>query len=154
MKINKFVIEAASDDMKEVRLGKMAELKGTSKYVKDYGRTLIKDHSKSVEDLKEVAKNNDIKFPHDLNENHKKKVQEFRKTDNLNFDNKFLQYMIQDHEEDIQDFEEEVKSEKNEDVKNWAQKNIPVLKKHLDIARNLSSKPEININDISRYNTI
>ena len=63
MIINDFVIEAASNDMKEVELGKIAEKKAISEGVKNYGRILVKDHSRSTDDLKKAAKNNNIKFP-------------------------------------------------------------------------------------------
>ncbi len=139
MKTNEFVKKAGSGDMKEVQLGNLALQNATSQGVKDFGRTLAKDHSKAVDDLKEIAKNNNIKFPDKLDEKDQAKVQEFQQTNKSDFDKKFVQYMIKDHKKDIQDFTKAAKNNKNKDVREWAEKNLPVLKKHLDIAQKLSN---------------
>jgi len=41
--------------MAEVKLGELAQQKGTSDKVKDFGQKMVTDHSKAGDDLKQVA---------------------------------------------------------------------------------------------------
>jgi putative membrane protein len=48
------------------------------------------------------------------------------------FDKAYIKAMIKDHKEDIQKFEDAVKSIKDSDLKAFAANTLPTLKKHLD----------------------
>ena len=52
---DKFAAEAASGGMAEVKLGELAQEKGTSDKVKDFGQKMVTDHSKAGDDLKQIA---------------------------------------------------------------------------------------------------
>ena len=43
--------------------------------------------------------------------------------------------MVKDHEKDVAEFEEEAKDGSDADVKAWANKTLPTLKKHLEMAK-------------------
>src|SRR5690606_34650786 len=50
-----FVDTASASDMYEVEAGKLAQTMGTAQAVKDFGKTLETDHTKSTADLKAAA---------------------------------------------------------------------------------------------------
>src|SRR6476659_6078852 len=52
--VAKFAVKVANGGMAEVQLGKMAEEKGTSKGVKDFGAMMVKDHTKANDELKSL----------------------------------------------------------------------------------------------------
>lgn len=51
----KFAAETAAGGMAEVKLGQLAEQKGSSASVKAFGRRMVTDHSKAGDELKKVA---------------------------------------------------------------------------------------------------
>jgi len=48
--------------------------------------------------------------------------------------------MVKDHEEDAEEFAEAAKSLKNEDLKSFAAKTLPVIQDHLKLAKAISTK--------------
>jgi len=56
------------------------------------------------------------------------------------FDKTYINGMVQDHREDVSDFEKEATSGQDPALKNFALKYLPVLKQHLSLAESLQSK--------------
>ena len=52
---NEFAMKAANGGMMEVELGRMAQEKGMSKDVKEFGAMMVADHSKANDELKTLA---------------------------------------------------------------------------------------------------
>src|ERR1700760_2091982 len=50
-----FAVDAADAGMTEVQAGQLAQQKGMSKDVKDYGAMMVKDHTDAADKLKAVA---------------------------------------------------------------------------------------------------
>jgi putative membrane protein len=125
-----FVKEAASGGMMEVQLGKLAQKKASSKDVKDFGALMVKDHSKANDQLKSVAKKNNITLSKKLMDKHQKHVDELSKLSGKDFDEEYVNMMKDDHEEDISKFQKASEDLENNDVKNFAKNTLPVLKKH------------------------
>jgi putative membrane protein len=48
--------------------------------------------------------------------------------------------MVQDHQEDVADFQKEATSGQDPALKSFAQKYLPVLKQHLGMAESLQAK--------------
>ncbi len=67
-----FVKEAATGGMMEVELGKIAQEKGKSQQVKDFGKMMVDDHSKANADLKDLASKKNIEVPDSLTDDQKK----------------------------------------------------------------------------------
>jgi predicted outer membrane protein len=61
-----FIVKAASGGMTEVELGKLAAEKGASQEVKDFGNQMVKDHSKTNDERKEVAGKMNMMVPEKL----------------------------------------------------------------------------------------
>lgn len=125
-----FVKEAASGGMMEVQLGKIAQDKGSSQAVKDFGALMVKDHSKANEELKALAKKNNITIPEKLMDKHKKHVDELSKLSGSEFDEEYIDMMQSDHKEDISKFEDASEDLTNADIKSFAKKTLPALKQH------------------------
>ena len=59
----KFVEQAASGGMAEVKLGKLALEKGTSPTVKQFAQKLVDDHSKANDELQALASRKNMSLP-------------------------------------------------------------------------------------------
>ncbi len=69
-----FVNEAASGNMLEIQAGAMAEQKGVSQQVKDYGHHMVTDHTTASTQLTTLANNEGFTVPTQLLEKHQTKL--------------------------------------------------------------------------------
>lgn len=130
-----FMTMAAEAGLKEVQLGKVAEEKGSSAQVKDYGRHMQKDHSKANQELQKLAANKGVKLPTELKGKHKSAVDRLSKLSGEEFDREYMQAMVEDHKETLGKFERQADKADDADVKKFASDQVPVLKKHLELAQ-------------------
>ena len=57
--------------------------------------------------------------------------------DGAKFDKAFSEWAVKSHEKTISAFQKEAKDGKDADVKAWAEKTLPTLQHHLEMARDL-----------------
>jgi putative membrane protein len=62
------------------------------------------------------------------------------KMDDATFDKDYMDQMVKDHEKDVKAFEEIAQDGSDADVKAWANKTLPTLKKHLELAKEIQGK--------------
>ncbi len=141
-KKNEFAKEAASGGMMEVKLGRLAQQNASSQDVKDFGQRMISDHSKANEQLKEIAQKNNITLPNSMMSKHQKKYDKLKQYSGKEFDKKYMDAMVKDHKEDIENFKKASKNADNEEVREWAKKTVPKLQEHLRLAEQTQKNVE------------
>jgi putative membrane protein len=132
---SKFMTEAASGGTMEVKAGQIALAKGTSKEVKDFGQQMVTDHSKANEELRELAKQKNVVLPDSVSNDDQKKLDKLNKESAKDFDKTYMDMMVDDHNKDVDAFQKVVDHPKDADVKAWAEKTLPTLKNHLQMAK-------------------
>ncbi|MBC5774427.1 DUF4142 domain-containing protein [Pontibacter sp. KCTC 32443] len=130
-----FMTKAASGGMMEVELGKMAQEKGQHKDVKSFGQMMVTDHTKANTELKALAGTKNITLPDSMSKDHMDHVSELRQKTGAEFDKAYMDMMVSDHEEDVQLFEDAAQNLQDPEAKSFASKTVPVLRKHLDRAK-------------------
>src|SRR4051794_2643240 len=70
----KFITEAASGGMMEVKAGQLAADKAMSPDVKAFGQKMVEDHGKANDELMAFAKGKGVTMPADLESKHQKMV--------------------------------------------------------------------------------
>lgn len=134
-----FADTAAQGGLAEVAMGQLAQQKASSQAVKQFGQTLVDDHTQSNRELQQIAKQEDIGLPTQPSANDVSEKQKLQGLSSGEFDRQFVQGEVKDHQKDIALFEQEARSGKNDALKSYAEKSLPVLKKHLQIAQSLAS---------------
>ena len=133
-----FIEKASAGGMEEVLAGKMAEGKAQNADVKSLAGMLVADHSANNQQLQALAEQKGVKLPTTLPHKQQKKIDKMAKA--KDFDTTFVHVQgIEDHKEDIKDFEKASKDAKDPDVKAFAAKTLPVLQKHLQRAEEISN---------------
>ncbi len=142
-------------NMEEVQAGQLAQQKGASKDVKDYGAMLVRDHQKADQDVKAVASKLNIdldakkmdadrQMKSDADHQAKReakqhRMDELQKLTGRDFDRAFAQMMVNGHREVI----EMAKSARNDvkpEVKDLLDKLLPVLQRHEDKANDILNR--------------
>lgn len=137
-KASDFMVKAASGGMMEVELGKMAQDKAMDPRVKEFGTMMVTDHTAANTEMKTLADMKSVILPSTLGEDHQKHVDEMNKKSGAEFDKSYISMMVDDHKEDISEFEDATKLD-DADVKAFAEKTLPVLRKHLESAQAINS---------------
>lgn len=144
----KFLQDAYSDSLAEVRLGQLAKEKASSDQVKQLGDHLISDHQKVADNAKDISSRLGVDLPKDLNSTQKGLVDKLSKLSGAEFDRTFLRENAQGHVKDIRKFEDISKSAKNDDVRNFASSTLPGLQNHLNMIRDSASAAGVALDNI------
>src|SRR5690554_4312127 len=135
-----FAIKAAEGGLFEVQLGKIAASRAVDQEVKDFANKMVQDHGRANEELATLAKAKTIVLPTALSRENQKDLQEFNEKGAEEFDDDYIERMIEDHERTIKIFEHASSQSKDSDFKEFAVKQLPILKMHLDHARKIDNK--------------
>jgi putative membrane protein len=132
-----FAKKAAEGGMAEVKLGQLAEEKGSNPAVKNFGRRMVQDHSKANNELKDVTSKENIPLPNEMDKSDQATYDRLSKLSGDAFDRAYARDMVKDHSKDVSEFQKEAKNGKDESIKNFAAQTLPTLQNHLDQARQM-----------------
>jgi putative membrane protein len=104
------------------------------------------DHSKAGDELKALAKKNNLPFNAVILKDDQKKIDDLNALDGTKFDKEYINAMVDDHKADIKDFEDASGKVKNADLKAWIDKTLPTLKNHLQAAEKIQKETK-NMSD-------
>lgn len=135
-----FVDTASALGLAEIENGKLALEKGESSQVRAFAQTMIDDHTKSNQELAEIAtrKNLEVADGPTLMASAKKMILNLR--DGESFDEAYANNQVKAHEQTIELYRKQVREGKDADLKSFAEKSLPQLEEHLKMARELSTE--------------
>ena len=134
-----FVRTAAIGGMAEVEFGNLAEQKGKSDAVKEFGRFMIADHGKANERLIGLAKEDGIAVPHELDAEHKSMRARLESLNGAEFDLAYIQGQVVDHQKAVQLLEYEIGSGQDVELKSFAAEILPLVLQHLRTAQEIQA---------------
>ena len=134
-----FVKKAAVGGMAEVDMGKMAQEKGSSQDVKDFGAMMVKDHTANNDDLAALAKTKGLMVPDKLDSMHQKMADKLSGLSGTAFDTAYINDMVMGHEKMLALMKSE-ESSSDPDLKSFATKTSETVQMHLDKAKEIQSK--------------
>ncbi len=137
---SEFMMKAAQGGMAEVELGKLASEKAANAEVKKFGQMMMEDHSNANTELKALATKKNVTLPTDIGSEHKATMDKLKTLSGAEFDKAYVEAMVKDHEKDVSEFEKQSTDAKDADVKAFATKTLPTLKKHLEKIKEIQSK--------------
>jgi putative membrane protein len=137
---NDFLTKAAQGGMAEVELGKIAVQKATNPEVKKFAQKMVDDHTKANNELKELAAKKGVTLPTEIDSSHRSAIDKMKGLSGADFDKAYVDAMVDDHETDVDEFEEQSKDAKDADIKAFAAKTLPTLKSHLELINGIQAK--------------
>jgi putative membrane protein len=135
-----FVTKAAIGGMAEVEIGKLAVDKASSPDVKKFAAQMVSDHTKANEELEKIATGKSLKVPTAPEAEHKAKLEELSKKTGREFDKAYVQAQVSGHEKMQQLLEHEAKDGKDADLRTFAEKTLPTVAQHYQMAKQLEAK--------------
>jgi putative membrane protein len=135
----KFMTEAASGGMMEVEAGQLAAQSASSDRVKAFGNMMVQDHTNANNELKALASQKNVMLPDSMMAEHRDHITMLKKKTGKEFDKAYMSMMVTDHNEDVNKFQVNANNAADADLKGFASKTLPVLRKHLDSAKAINS---------------
>ena len=136
-----FITDAIQGDNSEIALGQVAQQNAADPQVKQFGQTLVADHTQAKEQATAVAKSLNVTPPDGPAKEAVDEKTKLSKLSGAAFDKEFASYMVTDHQKDISEFQDEANA-KNGPASDLATKQLPVLKKHLEMAQAIGTRDE------------
>ena len=134
----KFLTDAVRGDIAEVKLGELAQQRGESEAVREFGEMLIKDHSSAMKKTAELAKDLDVIPPAQPTAEQTQKHDALARLSGAEFDREFAAEMVKGHQEEIAKYEKQAASGDSK-VAELAEDLLPTLQEHLMAAQRLQS---------------
>jgi putative membrane protein len=145
-----FVHKSSMSNQMEVTLGNLAEDKAQNDRVKQFGEQLARDHEAANRELQSSLGGGDATTARQTGnvapassdrdraeqEQMDQVQQRLERVRGAEFDRAYLDEMVKHHEKDIQEFERAARSD-NAQVRAFAERTLPTLRRHLEQAQQL-----------------
>jgi len=135
-----FVTQASAGGLAEVNFGTLAAKQGTNAAVRKFAQHMVNDHTKANKELISLANRKKFKVAATMDSEHQTLSTKLSKLSGAAFDREYMASQVKDHETTVSLFEKEAKDGKDDDLRGWAKKTLPTLRKHLKMARTIQGK--------------
>ena len=137
-KDSKRAVEIADGGLFEVQLATMALTKAKSPEVKKFAQMMVDDHTKANNELKAWAGKKGVALPDVMSEEKQKKYYDMESDKDVSdFDEEYMDEMVEDHKKDIKKFEDIADDAKDAEFKSWAADKLATLRHHLTEAERI-----------------
>ncbi|HEY0707001.1 MAG TPA: DUF4142 domain-containing protein [Polyangia bacterium] len=126
----------------EIEAGKLAQEKGHSKGVKDFGKLLVKEHTAADKKVVSLAKQLKVDLPADAAPMKHEKLEQAKALSGPEFDKAFTASMLEDHQKDVADATDARDRTTNPKLKRLLTELVPKLEKHRATAEKLAAAAE------------
>jgi putative membrane protein len=133
-----FMKSAAEGGISEVDLGQLAQEKAASPAVQKFGARMVKDHSAANDKLKALAGTKGVKLPESSSVMQQASKAKLNLLSGDSFDKSYIKGMVDDHKDDIKEFQKEAASGKDPEVKAFAEATLPTLREHLKMIQSIA----------------
>ena len=134
----KFLKSAAVGGKLEVKLCQIGLEKATNEEVRKFTQQVQDDHIIANEQLYQLSRDKRINLPSALDANYQAMIDQLSGLQGADFDKAYMKAMVDTHEKAVKRFTSMANSGENSDVRTWASTLLPTLRKHRDMARQLS----------------
>jgi putative membrane protein len=128
----------AQANMAEVELGKLAADRASGDEVKKFGRQMVEDHGKQLDEVKKLAQGKNVQLPDQPAKKHQSAMKKLQGLSGADFDRAYMRQMVKDHEDTLKQLESIAKKSDDLEVKAAAEKAVPKVKEHLQMAQQMA----------------
>ena len=135
-----FLNKAAQGNRAEIQLGQLVAGKTKNPSVKQFAQMMVKDHTDALSKLQLVAQTKRLTLPDEMPDDAKDLESKLTKDAGKQLDKDYMDGMVQDHQKDVQEFQDATETLKDPDIKKWVTDTLPTLQKHLSKAQQVNAK--------------
>jgi putative membrane protein len=139
-----FLEQAAEGQQIEISLGQLAAQRAVNEQVKDFGEQMVEDHKKGSQQIEQLAMKGGVQLSPGVSEERKLKVNKLSQLSGHAFDRAYIDYILEDHETIVDEFQRRVETMQDQDIKQWIASTLPALQGHRERARQVKYKLQTN----------
>ena len=128
-----FIQRASSEGLLQARLGQLAQKKGSSPSVVEFGKRMVADYSQANAELQAAAKQAAFPGPVLLRED-QQIFDRFNRMGRSSFDKAYMAEAVKDHSEVVRLFQREADRGRVQSLKQLASRMLPDLQQRLSLA--------------------
>ena len=128
-----FIQMAGSLGLLQVKLGKLAEKKGSSDVVRDFGKRMVDEYTEASAELTTAAKQAAYPAPVLLRQ-HQQLVDRFSGMGKSDFDRNYMAEMVNQHDQAVRLFQDQAESGRVTSLKQLASRMLPLVQEHASVA--------------------
>ena len=132
-----FIRSAIASNRFELQLGRLGTERATDSKVREFAEHIVQDHSQALRKFEQVAKDNKIAMPDEVNPAHKDVLNVLSSLRGREFDQKFMQVMTKQHAIEVMEFRDQAAYADDPDVRRLARSILPKLNDHFEMAQNI-----------------
>jgi putative membrane protein len=127
----KFVVMANSSNTMELQLSQLALQKATHPAVKDFANMMVQHHTMAAKEMKQLLSSKGAMIPDSVFlSRHRSDMEMLQNLQGTAFDKAYMRIMVDAHEEDVDEFEDETTDARDADIRAFASRMMPVLTQH------------------------
>ena len=139
-----FIQSASSAGLLQVKLGQLAEKKGTSPAVVEFGKGMVAHYSKANEELKAAAKVAGFPAPALLRLD-QQIFDRFQGKGRSSFDKAYMAEMVRQHSDEVRLFQQESAGGRVQSLKQLAARMLPDTEQRLSLARQTAGSVGVDV---------
>ncbi len=137
----RFITNAASGGLMEVEAGRVVAQQASSPAVRQLAERLVRDHETANGELKQLASAKGVQVPTEMSREDRAMVDKLRKMQGRDLDRAYVEQVGRaHHRKDIEEFERTARESNDPDVRAFAQKQLPVLRQHYEMAQQAANQ--------------
>jgi putative membrane protein len=140
-----FFKHAAEGGLAEVEAGKLAQDKGNSQAVKDFGAMMVKDHSAANEKLGSIASAEGVTLATTSSVGQMASKAKLEVLTGDTFDKSYIKNQVTAHEQTAALFKKEIASGADAQAKSFASETLPTVQAHLKKIRQIASGAGVSV---------
>jgi putative membrane protein len=133
-----FMTRAAMMDMAEIQTGRLAVSQGASESVRQFGQRMIDDHTRTSQQLMQMASAAGFTPPQTLDAKHQAAADKLSRLTGAEFDRAYMKQMVKDHQEAVSLYQRQSTRGGMPDLRAFASATLPALQEHLSMARSMA----------------
>jgi putative membrane protein len=134
-----FFKHAAEGGIAEVEAGKLAQQKGNSQAVKDFGAMMVKDHSAANEKLAGIASSEGVDLPTSSSVGQVASKAKLEVLTGDTFDKSYIKNQVAAHVQTATLFKKEIANGADAQAKAFASETLPTVQEHLKKIRQIAA---------------
>lgn len=131
------MIQAAHSDQTEIQTSRLALQKSKSQAVRSYAQRMIQEHTKSTQQLKQLAQQKEVTLPTDVGAENQPLLKQLKQLSGTAFDQAYMNGQVQAHSKTQQRYQAYLRQGQDPQLKTFASRIAPIVAEHLQMARSM-----------------
>jgi len=132
--------QLAQTNLNEIDGGKAAAAKAQNPQVKQFAQKMVTDHQQMLTELLTLAKAKGVALPQSGSLKDKAQMKMMERSSGADFDKKYMEEMVKDHEKDAKDTQDLAAKAKDPEFRSAVQKAHAKIQEHLQLAQRIASQ--------------